>query len=107
MNGGIGINSENRGFTKRILSDIIVRKSLIGTSSASENLSEPRTVQGGGGTGVKITREWNGERRRMQDRQASVILRSEATKDPKQIPLGLASKVREIGANRVSTEPDG
>ena len=34
---------------------------MIGTSSVRETHSEPRSVQGGGGTDAKITRERNGE----------------------------------------------
>lgn len=34
---------------------------MIGTSSIRKVLSEPRSVQGGGGTYGKITREWSGE----------------------------------------------
>jgi len=34
---------------------------LIGTSNVRKPHSEPRLVQGGGGTSVKITREWFGE----------------------------------------------
>jgi hypothetical protein len=39
-------------------------KSLNGTGSVHEAHSEPRSVQGGGGRYVKITRERNGEPRR-------------------------------------------
>ena len=75
---------------------------MIGTSSAKDALSEPRTVQGGGGTGVKITREWNGERLRQSSSSRIPALRGNErageSLSTEVVPRSFASSSFEDGA---------
>jgi hypothetical protein len=89
-----------RVFTNGSLSDIIVRKSLIGTSSASEN---PQRAAYGARRRRNEREDHPGVERRnpgMQQPEA-VILRREATKDPEK---NLRQRLRMTRLDKMTAE---